>query len=44
VVTQTDHVRVAVGRSYQDATPTSGTLYVGGGPETLQAEVHVEVV
>ena len=43
VVTQTDHVRVAVGRSYQDATPTSGTLYVGGGPETLLADVRVEV-
>ena len=44
VVTQTDHVRVAVGRSYQDATPTSGTLYVGGGLETLVAEVRVEVI
>jgi transglutaminase-like putative cysteine protease len=44
VVTQTDHVRVAVGRSYQDATPTSGTIYVGGGPETLMADVRVEVL
>jgi transglutaminase-like putative cysteine protease/predicted glutamine amidotransferase len=43
VVTQSDHVRVAVGRSYQDATPTSGTLYVGGGPETLTADVRVEI-
>jgi transglutaminase-like putative cysteine protease/predicted glutamine amidotransferase len=43
VVAQTDHVRVAVGRSYQDATPTSGTLYVGGGTETLTADVRVEV-
>jgi transglutaminase-like putative cysteine protease/predicted glutamine amidotransferase len=43
VVAQTDHVRVAVGRSYQDATPTSGTLYVGGGTETLIADVRVEV-
>jgi transglutaminase-like putative cysteine protease len=43
VVTQSDHVRVAVGRSYQDATPTSGTLYVGGGVETLTADVHVEI-
>jgi transglutaminase-like putative cysteine protease/predicted glutamine amidotransferase len=43
VVAQTDHVRVAVGRSYQDATPTSGTLYVGGGTETLSADVRVEV-
>jgi transglutaminase-like putative cysteine protease/predicted glutamine amidotransferase len=44
VVTQTDHVRVAVGRSYQDATPTSGTLYVGGSAETLAAEVRIEIV
>ena len=44
VVTQSDHVRVAVGRSYQDATPTSGTLYVGGGAETLSADVRVETV
>jgi transglutaminase-like putative cysteine protease/predicted glutamine amidotransferase len=43
VVIQSDHVRVAVGRSYQDATPTSGTLYVGGGPETLTADVRVEI-
>jgi transglutaminase-like putative cysteine protease/predicted glutamine amidotransferase len=43
VLTQTDHVRVAVGRSYLDATPTSGTLYAGGGPETLLADVRVEM-
>ena len=43
MVTQSDHVRVAVGRSYQDATPTSGTLYVGGGPETLIADVSVQL-
>jgi transglutaminase-like putative cysteine protease/predicted glutamine amidotransferase len=43
-VTQTDHVRVAFGRSYQDATPTSGTLYVGGGAETLLADVRVDVL
>jgi transglutaminase-like putative cysteine protease/predicted glutamine amidotransferase len=41
VVTQTDHVRVAVGRSYVDATPTSGTIYVGGGGETLEVVVTV---
>ncbi|MBC7841873.1 MAG: class II glutamine amidotransferase, partial [Gemmatimonadaceae bacterium] len=35
ILTQTDHVRVAVGRNYVDATPTSGTIYVGGGSETL---------
>lgn len=42
VLTQTDHVRVAVGRNYGDATPTSGTIYVGGGLETLQVDVRVE--
>lgn len=41
VVTRTDHVRVAVGRNYVDATPTSGTIYVGGGPETLEVDVKV---
>ena len=41
-LTQTDHVRVAVGRSFVDATPTSGTLYVGGGVESLTVGVSVE--
>lgn len=41
VLTQTDHVRVAVGRNYVDATPTSGTIYVGGGSETLSVTVTV---
>jgi transglutaminase-like putative cysteine protease len=41
VLTQTDHIRVAVGRSYTDATPTSGTIFVGGGPETLEVDVKV---
>lgn len=32
-------------RSYQDATPTSGTLYkTGGGRETLDVKVRVELV
>jgi transglutaminase-like putative cysteine protease len=44
ILTQTDHVRVAVGRNYVDATPTSGTIYVGGGSETLQVSVTVEPV
>ena len=42
ILTQTDHVRVAVGRNYLDATPTSGTLFVGGGGETLTVDVRVE--
>jgi transglutaminase-like putative cysteine protease/predicted glutamine amidotransferase len=42
IITQTDHVRVAVGRNYVDATPTSGTIYLGGGAETLQVDVRVD--
>lgn len=41
VLTQTDHIRVAVGRNYTDATPTSGTIYEGGGRETLTVNVTV---
>lgn len=37
-----DHVRVAAGRNYRDATPTSGTLYKGGGAETMTVDVRVE--
>ncbi|MDI1444820.1 class II glutamine amidotransferase [Polyangium sp. 6x1] len=44
VVTQTDHVRLAVGRNYVDATPTSGTIYVSGVRETLDVAVHVTPV
>jgi len=38
----TDHVRVSCGRTYLDATPTSGTLHRGGGTETLTVHVKVE--
>jgi len=41
-LTQTEHIRVAVGRNYRDATPTSGTIFVGGGGETLSVDVVVE--
>ena len=41
ILTQTDHIRVAVGRHYRDATPTSGVIYVGGGRETLEVAVEV---
>jgi transglutaminase-like putative cysteine protease/predicted glutamine amidotransferase len=44
ILTQTDHVRVAVGRNYVDATPTSGTIYLGGGAETLKVDVRVDLV
>jgi transglutaminase-like putative cysteine protease/predicted glutamine amidotransferase len=43
VITQTNHVRVAVGRSWRDATPTSGTIYLGGAGETLEVDVRVEL-
>jgi transglutaminase-like putative cysteine protease len=39
-----DHVRVACGRNYVDATPTSGTIYKGGGMETLSVNVKMEQV
>ena len=42
ILTQANHVRVAVGRNYLDATMTSGTIFVGGGGETLAVEVTVE--
>jgi transglutaminase-like putative cysteine protease/predicted glutamine amidotransferase len=37
-----EHVRVACGRDYRDATPTAGTIYRGGGMETLTIAVRVE--
>lgn len=39
-----DHIRVACGRNYIDATPTSGTLYHGGGRESLEVEVEVREI
>jgi transglutaminase-like putative cysteine protease len=43
ILTQTDHVRVAVGRNYVDATPTSGTIFLGGGgTETLSVDVRMD--
>lgn len=44
VLTQTDHVRIAVGRNYVDATHTSGTIYLGGGSETREVSVTGEPV
>jgi transglutaminase-like putative cysteine protease/predicted glutamine amidotransferase len=41
-ITGLDHVRVACGRNFLDATPTSGTIFKGGGPEGLQVSVKVE--
>lgn len=39
-----DHVRVAAGRNYGDATPTSGTIYKGGAGERLEVSVKVEII
>ena len=39
-----DHVRVACGRNYIDATPTSGTIYKGGGTETLKVQVKMKEI
>ena len=39
-----DHVRVACGRNYMDATPTSGTIYRGGGEETLKVNVKMREI
>lgn len=36
-----NHIRVATGRNYRDATPTSGTIYSGGGGERLATYVQV---
>lgn len=37
-----DHVRVATGRNYRDATPTSGVVLRGGGGERLALEVRTD--
>lgn len=37
-----DHLRVACGRQFGDAAPTAGTIYRGGGSETLEVDVRVE--
>lgn len=38
------HIKVACGRNYQDATPTSGTIYRGGGKETFSISVQVRKI
>ncbi len=42
-VANADHVRVAVGRHFRDATPTGGVIYEGGGGELLTVDVRVEL-
>lgn len=39
-----DHIRVACGRNFVDATPTSGTIYRGGGGEQLFVDVQVQAL
>ena len=39
-----DHVRVACGRNYRDATPVSGTIFKGGGTEELKVQVQINEV
>jgi len=39
-----DHIRVATGRNYRDATPTSGVIKSGGGGEQLHVSVRVDVI
>jgi transglutaminase-like putative cysteine protease len=39
-----DHIRVATGRNYRDATPTAGVIKAGGGGEVLQVSVRVDVL
>ncbi len=39
-----DHIRVACGRNYRDATPTAGTIYKGGGNETMTIGVKMREI
>lgn len=39
-----DHIRVACGRNYIDTTPTSGTIFKGGGNEALSIDVKIEEI
>ena len=39
-----DHIRVACGRNYIDATPTAGTIFKGGGTESLTVSVKMKEI
>lgn len=43
-LTSQDHIRVACGRNYRDATPTSGTIFKGGDGERLSVNVRVDII
>lgn len=40
-IVEQDHVRVSCGRNYIDTAPTSGTIYRGGGYESLVTNVKM---
>lgn len=42
ILATTDHIQLACGRNYRDATPTAGTIYEGGGTEEMSLIVKVE--
>jgi transglutaminase-like putative cysteine protease/predicted glutamine amidotransferase len=44
VVVAQEHIRVACGRNFRDATPMTGTLFKGGGTETLSVSVKVKEI
>jgi transglutaminase-like putative cysteine protease len=44
VYTEVDHIRVAAGRNYRDATPTSGVIDAGGSGESLEVCVKAEIL
>lgn len=44
VPTDLDHIRVATGRNFRDAAPTSGVITEGGGAETLEVSVQVQPI
>lgn len=39
-----EHIRLACGRNYYDATPTTGTLFKGGGKEQLSVVVEMHEI
>lgn len=39
-----DHIRVAVGRNFRDATPTTGTIFKGGQNELMTIGVEVRSI
>lgn len=39
-----NHIRLACGRTFNDATPTSGTIFRGGGTETMHVDVRVSLL